>query len=343
MHVGAVSVLEGAPFFDADGRLPDRRRARPRVVAPAAHAALPPPAHDGAVRAGPADLGRRRPVRHHVPRAAHRACRSPGSWEQLVALDHAHPGRSARPRAAAVGDLVGRRPRRRQRRAVAEDAPRVDRRRVGRRRRDAAARPAARVHRRRSSPTGPRSPRRARRSCCSTRCTSASPNRRRSCVRSARCSRGPRRARRTGARDRAVDEHDGDARRDRAAHVAQRSHRPAPAARGRARSAGRRQGDPPRSRRHGERRRARGVSGGLRRLFVHRGDDTEDLQLRVLCPVSVRSDDQRGSLGNKVSAMFVNLPVDNRPAVERLRGDLGADRRPQGAAPGRRRRDAARA
>jgi diacylglycerol O-acyltransferase len=61
-----------------------------------------------------------------------------------------------------------------------------------------------------------------------------------------------------------------------------------------------------------------GVAGGLRRLFLHRGDDTEDLQLRVLCPVSVRSEDQRGSLGNKVSAMFVNLPVDNRPAVERL-------------------------
>jgi diacylglycerol O-acyltransferase / wax synthase len=61
-----------------------------------------------------------------------------------------------------------------------------------------------------------------------------------------------------------------------------------------------------------------GVSGGLRRLFVHRADETEDLQLRALCPVSVRSADQQGSLGNKVSAMFVNLPVDNRPAIERL-------------------------
>ena len=30
-----------------------------------------------------------------------------------------------------------------------------------------------------------------------------------------------------------------------------------------------------------------GVAGGLRRLFVHRGDDTEDLQLRVLCPGEV--------------------------------------------------------
>jgi diacylglycerol O-acyltransferase / wax synthase len=61
-----------------------------------------------------------------------------------------------------------------------------------------------------------------------------------------------------------------------------------------------------------------GVSGGLRRLFVHRADDTDDLHLRVLCPVSVRADDQHGALGNKVSAMFVNLPVDNRPAIERL-------------------------
>ncbi|HYL52878.1 MAG TPA: wax ester/triacylglycerol synthase family O-acyltransferase [Acidimicrobiia bacterium] len=61
-----------------------------------------------------------------------------------------------------------------------------------------------------------------------------------------------------------------------------------------------------------------GVAGGLRRLFQHRGDATDDVQLRVLCPVSVRADDQRGALGNKVSAMFLNLPVDGRGTVERL-------------------------
>jgi len=61
-----------------------------------------------------------------------------------------------------------------------------------------------------------------------------------------------------------------------------------------------------------------GVAGGLRRLFHHRGDPTEDVQLRVLCPVSVRADEQHGALGNKVSAMFLNLPVDGRDAVERL-------------------------
>ena len=61
-----------------------------------------------------------------------------------------------------------------------------------------------------------------------------------------------------------------------------------------------------------------GVAGGLRRVFLQRADNTEGLHLRALCPVSVRSDDQRGALGNKVSAMFVNLPVDDRNAVDRL-------------------------
>jgi diacylglycerol O-acyltransferase len=61
-----------------------------------------------------------------------------------------------------------------------------------------------------------------------------------------------------------------------------------------------------------------GVAGGLRRLFQHRGDATDDVQLRVLCPVSVRADEQHGALGNKVSAMFLNLPMDGRDAVERL-------------------------
>jgi WS/DGAT/MGAT family acyltransferase len=61
-----------------------------------------------------------------------------------------------------------------------------------------------------------------------------------------------------------------------------------------------------------------GVAGGLRRLLQHRGESTHDLHLRVLCPVSVRTDDEHGALGNKVSAMFVSLPVDGRSATERL-------------------------
>jgi diacylglycerol O-acyltransferase / wax synthase len=61
-----------------------------------------------------------------------------------------------------------------------------------------------------------------------------------------------------------------------------------------------------------------GVAGGLQRLFAHRGDDVAGMRLRVMIPVSVRADDQRGALGNKVSAMFVSLPVDNVPPGERL-------------------------
>lgn len=61
-----------------------------------------------------------------------------------------------------------------------------------------------------------------------------------------------------------------------------------------------------------------GVAGGLHRLFAHRREPTEGLKLRVMVPVSIRSDDERGTLGNKVSAMFVSLPVGPMPVRDRL-------------------------
>jgi WS/DGAT/MGAT family acyltransferase len=69
-----------------------------------------------------------------------------------------------------------------------------------------------------------------------------------------------------------------------------------------------------------------GVAGGLNRLFAHRGDDVTGLRLRVMVPVSVRADEHRGVLGNKVSAMFVTLPVDDMPAADRLRTITGQTR-----------------
>jgi WS/DGAT/MGAT family acyltransferase len=69
-----------------------------------------------------------------------------------------------------------------------------------------------------------------------------------------------------------------------------------------------------------------GVAGGMRRLFQHRAEPSEDLHLRVLVPVSVRADEEHGALGNKVSAMFVNLPVDGRNAVDRLETISGQTR-----------------
>jgi WS/DGAT/MGAT family acyltransferase len=62
-----------------------------------------------------------------------------------------------------------------------------------------------------------------------------------------------------------------------------------------------------------------GVGGGMSRLFADRGELSENLHLRVLVPVSVRGSAPQGALGNKVSAMFVNVPATRMHPVDRLR------------------------
>ena len=139
MHVGALSVFEGAQFFDERRTLPHRRGARARAVAAAVAAAVPTAFDAGALRPGPAGLDRRRPFRHHVSRAAHRAAEA----GIVGAAGRAHDpctGAAARPRTPPVGAVVRRRARRRTCRADPEDASFADRRRVGCRRRDVAAR-----------------------------------------------------------------------------------------------------------------------------------------------------------------------------------------------------------
>lgn len=61
-----------------------------------------------------------------------------------------------------------------------------------------------------------------------------------------------------------------------------------------------------------------GVSGALARLLRSRGEEVDDMSLRVLCPVSVRDDTERNTLGNKVSAMFITLPIGISNPAERL-------------------------
>lgn len=51
------------------------------------------------------------------------------------------------------------------------------------------------------------------------------------------------------------------------------------------------------------------VALGLGRWLRRRGVDTEGLTLRTMVPVSVRVDDERASLGNKVTALWAPLPV----------------------------------
>jgi WS/DGAT/MGAT family acyltransferase len=60
------------------------------------------------------------------------------------------------------------------------------------------------------------------------------------------------------------------------------------------------------------------VTGALRRWLLGRGIQTEGLELRALVPVSVRTDDQHGQLGNRIAAMRGPLPVYVEDPAERL-------------------------
>ena len=61
------------------------------------------------------------------------------------------------------------------------------------------------------------------------------------------------------------------------------------------------------------------VAGAMGRWLRSRGVRTEGLELRALVPVSIRAEDERGSLGNRIAAMRGPLPVYAKDPVERLR------------------------
>ncbi len=79
------------------------------------------------------------------------------------------------------------------------------------------------------------------------------------------------------------------------------------------------------------------VAGGLGRYLRARGHETEGVELRAMVPVSVRAADERGALGNRITAMMAPLPVGIEDPVERLRvvtaemGDLKASGQAVGA------------
>lgn len=60
------------------------------------------------------------------------------------------------------------------------------------------------------------------------------------------------------------------------------------------------------------------AAGSVRKWLVKRGVDTDGLELRAMVPVSVRSDDERGQLGNKLATMRAPLPVYEPDPVARL-------------------------
>ena len=61
------------------------------------------------------------------------------------------------------------------------------------------------------------------------------------------------------------------------------------------------------------------VSGALARWFESRGVRTEGLEMRALVPVSVRTEIDQGSLGNRLTVMRGPLPVYIRDPLARLR------------------------
>jgi WS/DGAT/MGAT family acyltransferase len=61
------------------------------------------------------------------------------------------------------------------------------------------------------------------------------------------------------------------------------------------------------------------VSGALARWLRRRGIRTEGLELRGIVPVSIRADEQKGALGNRITAMLGPLPVFANDPRDRLR------------------------
>jgi WS/DGAT/MGAT family acyltransferase len=62
------------------------------------------------------------------------------------------------------------------------------------------------------------------------------------------------------------------------------------------------------------------AAGAIREfLITNRDFPVDDLDYRIMAPVSVRSADQRGQLGNQVAMWLVSLPLEEPDPVERLR------------------------
>jgi WS/DGAT/MGAT family acyltransferase len=60
------------------------------------------------------------------------------------------------------------------------------------------------------------------------------------------------------------------------------------------------------------------VTGAVRRFLERRGVRLHDLDFRIMAPVSVRSADESGALGNRVSAWVVPLPLGEDDPREQL-------------------------
>jgi WS/DGAT/MGAT family acyltransferase len=60
------------------------------------------------------------------------------------------------------------------------------------------------------------------------------------------------------------------------------------------------------------------ITRGFRDLLIERGELSEGLVVRSLVPISLRRQDERGAITNRVSAVLANLPVGEPDPLRRL-------------------------
>lgn len=60
------------------------------------------------------------------------------------------------------------------------------------------------------------------------------------------------------------------------------------------------------------------VSDALRRFLAHRGEKIAGIRLKAMVPVSVRQEDQHGTMGNRIASMIVELPVGESNHAKRI-------------------------
>jgi len=60
------------------------------------------------------------------------------------------------------------------------------------------------------------------------------------------------------------------------------------------------------------------VSEAIARYLEHHNERVDNQLIRIMCPVNVRTEDQKGALGNQVSAIFPLLPASSMSCTARL-------------------------
>jgi diacylglycerol O-acyltransferase / wax synthase len=66
------------------------------------------------------------------------------------------------------------------------------------------------------------------------------------------------------------------------------------------------------------------TAGGLRRIFEHRGEGSDVESVRAMVPVSLHQAGERLALGNRVSSLFVELPVADPDPLLQYRKTMAA-------------------